>query len=66
MKLKKKNILNIFHKVIQEELGFDHVPAEVGNLDRIAFKLSCEQDMELRKQKIQDEIERIKEICENS
>lgn len=62
MKLKKKNILSLFMKALAET-GVDVenlTSKEIRPYDRLAFKLSCEQDMELRKQQVQEEINKIK------
>lgn len=65
MKLKKKDIYDLFIKTIEEELGAEEakIPIGFGDLDFVALKLSNIQDMKLREQKVKEKIEDIKQMC---
>lgn len=64
MKLKKKNIMLLFSKAVEEVLGPGaEAPKEVGNLGRKALNLTRIQDMDLRWEEVQNEINRIKDCC---
>lgn len=65
MKLKKKNILRMFYKAFEEELGPEEAEKRIAvkAVDRLAFRLSEIQDKVVRKQRIDEEIQHIKEIC---
>ena len=66
MKLKKKNIMLLFSKAVEEVLGVGaKAPKSAGNLGRRALNLTRIQEMDLRWELVQKEIERIKDCCKN-
>lgn len=66
MKLKKKNIMLLFSQAVEEVLGSGaKAPKSTGNLGRKALNLTRIQDLDLRWELVQREIEHIKDCCKN-